>query len=255
MKSLLICKLFCFICRYMDEKELEQIDDLLCGGLKVIQRKDAFRYGTDGVILSDFAAPLIPENGRVIDFGTGTGILLLLLSAKSRGRYFTGIELQPEIAQMAQRSAALNHLEDAIQIICGNIKNAAVLTGRRCFEAVVTNPPYKRAGSGLHNQNPGVAIARHEIACTLKDIICAASEVLVPGGHFIMVNRPERLADTLALMRQYQLEPKLLRFVHTSAEMRPILFLIDGILFGGPHLTVEKPLLLNSAGYSGTVKS
>lgn len=222
--------------------ETEQIDDLLLGGLKILQKKDAFRYGTDAVLLSEFAR--VPRGGRVLDIGTGTGILPILLSARSTAASFVAVEIQEEMASLAQRSVCLNGLQDRISVLPMDAMELPSRFPKRYFDCIVTNPPYKRAGSGLHNEKQGITAARHEIFCTLDGILRVSGEMLKVGGSFNMVCRPERLADALESMRKYRIEPKLLTMVYSSAEKPPVLFLVHGILFGGKNLEVTAPVFL-----------
>ena len=225
--------------------EGEQLDELGQNGLRILQKKGCFRYGTDAVVLSDFAAQYIPAGSEVLDIGTGTGILPLLLSAKTEAAHLTGIEIQQEMAELAERSVLLNEKSGAaapgrIKIIAEDVKKVRERFPARSFDVIVTNPPYKRQGAGILNEKSPLTIARHEIACTLSDITSAASYLLKNRGHFMMINHPERLADTIELLRRDRLEPKELQFVYSDIGSRPILFLIHAILFGGKNLVIEK---------------
>ena len=224
--------------------ENEQIDDLLCGGLKILQKKDAFRYGTDAVLLSDFAR--VPKGGIVLDIGTGTGILPILLSAKTEASSFVGIDIQEDMVRLAERSVCMNGLAERISVRHMDVNDLPVHYPKRSFDCIVTNPPYKRAGSGLLNDTHGVTVARHEITCTLDDILRVSGDMLKVGGSFNMVCRPERLADTFESMRKYRLEPKVLTMVHSYADREPVLFLVHAIAFGGKNLQVTAPILLGS---------
>lgn len=223
----------------------EQIDDLCLKNYKIIQKKGCFRYGTDAVVLSDFAVKYIKKGSRLLDIGTGTGILPLLLSAKTEAAELIGLEIQKETANLAKRSVCLNEeagvLErERVKIWEGDIKNAKTNFSARSFDVVVTNPPYKRRRAGIPNENERLNIARHEITCTLTDIVENASFLLKSRGDFIMVNHPERLADAFEAMRAYRLEPKELQFVYSEISARPILFLVHAVLFGGKNLVIEK---------------
>ncbi|MBQ8828298.1 MAG: tRNA1(Val) (adenine(37)-N6)-methyltransferase [Clostridia bacterium] len=222
--------------------ENEQIDDLLCDGLRIIQRKGVFRYGTDAVLLANSA--VIPDGGGVLDIGTGTGIIPILLSAKSRAAHLTGLEIQPHMAEMARRSVKLNSLEDKIDIVCGDICDAEKYFKKGSFDAIVTNPPYKRAGCGLKNENDSKTAARHEIHGTLDDFIRVSSVLLKNYGHFNMICRPDRLCDTFESLRKYKIEPKELTFVHSSVQKPPVMFLLHAVKGGGKNLVVTAPVLL-----------
>lgn len=223
----------------------EQIDDLCLKNYKIIQKKGCFRYGTDAVVLSDFAVKYLKKGDRVLDVGTGTGILPLLLSAKTEAAELVGLEIQEEMAALAQRSVCLNEESGVLErgrvkIFAGDIKNARRDFTGRSFDAVVTNPPYKRQRAGILNGSRRLNVARHEIACTLSDIIENASYLLKNRGNFIMVNHPERLADAIEAMRAVRLEPKELQFVYSEISAQPILFLVRAVLFGGKNLVIEK---------------
>lgn len=218
----------------------ERIDDLQYKELKLIQKKDGFCFGVDAVLLANFAD--IRRNDRVLDMGTGTGIIAVLIAAKTAAASVTGLEIQPEMSEMAGRSVRLNGLEDRLDIVCGDIKNALQLFGPSKFDAVVTNPPYMNSGGGLLNPSDTKAVSRHELLCTLEDVISTSSKLLAPGGRFAMVHRPDRLADIIFLMRSYGMEPKYLRFVHPSPYKKPNLVLVRGIRGGKPQLKVLEPL-------------
>ncbi len=223
----------------------EQLDDLLLKDLKIIQKTGCFRYGTDAVALSNFAAKYIKKNDVVLDIGTGTGILPILLSAKTDALKLIGLEIQKEMAELADKSVKLNEksaalAQDRIKIINGDIMDAKNLFNGRSFDAVVTNPPYKRKGTGILNESSRLNIARHEISCTLADIIKQSAYLLKKGGNFMMVNHTERLADAIEEMRKNKIEPKELQFIYSDITAKPILFLIHGVLFGGKNLIIEK---------------
>lgn len=222
--------------------ENERLDDLQYKGLRLLQKKDGFCFGVDAVLLSHFAQ--VAKNNTVIDLGTGTGIIAILLAAKREPSKVTGLEIQPEMAEMAARSVQLNGLEDRVEIVQGNIKEAAKRFGASSFDAVVSNPPYIGRGGGLLNPADTKAIARHEILCTLEDVVSAAAELLRTGGKFSMVHRPQRLADIICQMRNNAIEPKYLRLVHPSPGKKPNLLLISGTRNGNPELKIQEPLYI-----------
>ena len=222
--------------------ENERLDDLQYKGLRLIQKKDGFCFGVDSVLLSHFAQ--VSKKSRVIDLGTGTGIIALLLAAKKEPSSVIGLEIQEEMAEMAARSVTLNKLENVVEIVHGDIKAAVSLFGASSFDAVVSNPPYMGKGNGLVNPQDTKAISRHEILCTIEDVISAAAGLLRPGGKFSMVHRPQRLADIIFFMRKYSIEPKWLRFVQPSPGRKPNLLLISGTKNGNPELTVQEPLYI-----------
>ena len=223
-------------------KENERLDDLQRNGLQIIQKTDGFCFGMDAVLLSGFAT--VKPGERVLDLGTGTGIIPLLLSAKTEGEHFSALEIQDEIARMAERSVKLNHLEEKIEIVHGDIKEASRIFGAASFDVVTTNPPYMTAQHGLTNLHEAKTIARHEVLCNLEDIIRESARLLVPGGRFYMVHRPFRLAEIISLMVQYRIEPKRMRLVYPYVDREPNMVLIEGLRGGKSRMTVEKPLIV-----------
>ena len=220
----------------------ERIDDLQRNNYKIIQDPERFCFGMDAVLLSGFAKA--KEGDRVIDLGTGTGIIPILMEAKTKASDFTGLEIQPESADMAQRSVELNHLESKIRIVTGDIKEASSLFGAATFDVVTSNPPYMTEHHGITNEKSPRAIARHELLCTLEDVISQAAKLLRPGGSFYMVHRPFRLVDIMVLMREYHLEPKRIKLVYPYIDKEPNMVLIEGLRGGRPRLTVERPLIV-----------
>ncbi len=235
-------------------KQGERIDDLHRNGYLLIQNTKMFCFGIDAVLLSGFAQVKKGEN--MIDLGTGTGVIPILLEAKTKGNHFTGIEIQKESVEMARRSVLLNGLQKKITIDEGDIKQAASIYGSAVFDVFTSNPPYMNNGGGLKNDYAPKAIARHELLCNLEDVIYNSSKLLKTGGRFYMVHKPHRLADIIALMRQYHLEPKRLRFVHSYADKEPSLLLIEGARNGKPMIKVEAPLVIyqNDGSYTQEIK-
>lgn len=180
----------------------------------------------------------------MLDLGTGTGIIPILLAAKTKGERFTGLEIQSESAEMANRSVLLNELEERVEIREGDIKQATELFGGSVFDVVTSNPPYMNEGGGLVNPYEAKAIARHEILCSLEDVVAAAARVLKPQGRFYMIHRPHRLTDILVLLRQYKLEPKRIRFVQPYADKEPTMVLIEAIRGGKPWVKIDAPLVI-----------
>lgn len=223
-------------------KEQERIDDLHRNGYLLIQNTKMFCFGIDAVLLSGFAQ--VKKGEIMLDLGTGTGVIPILLEAKTEGKHFTGLEIQKESVDMARRSVILNGLEQKINIDEGDIKQAVSLYGSSIFDVVTSNPPYMNVGGGLKNECTAKAIARHELLCNLEDVIYNASKLLKTGGRFYMVHKPHRLTDIIVIMRKYQLEPKRLRFVHSYAEKEPSLLLIEGTRNGKPMIKIEKPLVI-----------
>lgn len=223
-------------------RENERIDDLQRNNLKIIQNPSKFCFGMDAVLLSGFADVRAGE--RVIDLGTGTGIIPLLLSAKTAGDHFTGLEIQADMADMASRSVYMNELSSRIRIDCGDIREAAQKYGASSFDVVTSNPPYMIGGHGLQNPESAKAIARHEVKCTLDDLVRETASLLVPHGRCYFVHRPFRLVDLFASMRSYGVEPKRMRLVYPYADREPNMVLVEGARGGNPRLAVEKPLVV-----------
>ena len=222
-------------------KENEKIDDLELNNLKIIQNKDWFCFGMDSVILSNFAKN-IKNNSNVIDLGTGTGILPILLSQKTNAKKIVGVEIQEEVANMAQRSIYLNNLENKIEIICEDLKNIKKTYKNKTFDVVVTNPPYKKIGTGIINENKNKLISRHEISANLEDFINISSYLLKDLGSLYMVNRSERLVDVIQLLKKYKIEPKELTFVQPSINKEPNIFLIKAVKCAKSFLKINKPI-------------
>lgn len=222
-------------------KENERIDDLEYKGLKIIQNTKGFCFGIDSVLLSDFAKE-IKDGSNVLDLGTGTGVISVLLCGKTKLKKITGIEIQQEVADMAKRTIKLNNLENTFEILNENILNLKNIFQNQSFDAIVTNPPYKKRDTGIKNEAEKKIISRHETTATLEDFIRISRDLLKDKGSFYMVHRPERLVDVLSLMRQYKIEPKVLKFVCSNLEKEPNLILIKGIKNAKPFLKIEKNL-------------
>ena len=226
---------------YINLKENERIDDLEYKGLKIIQNIDGFCFGIDSVLLTDFAKNIKP-NSRVMDLGSGTGIIPILLSAKTKNTNFIGIEIQEEVAQMSCRSVVLNNLEDRIKIENENILNLKNKYKKGSFDVITTNPPYKKIETGIVNENNKKQISRHEITASLEDFIEISSYLLKDFGEFYMVHRPDRLVDIFYLMRKHKIEPKVIRMVYPNKNKKPNIILIKGAKCGKPFLKFEDNL-------------
>jgi len=223
-------------------KENERIDDLQRNGYRIIQDSDRFCFGMDAVLLSGFATA--KKGDRVLDLGTGTGIIPILMEAKTEAEHLTGLEIQPESADMALRSVALNDLQDKISIVTGDIKEAKNIFPKASFQVITSNPPYMIGQHGLVNPHGEKAIARHEILCTLEDVVENAAALLIPGGHFYMVHRPFRLAEIMAVLTKYRLEPKRMQLVYPYIDKEPNMVLIEAVRGGKSRMQVEKPLIV-----------
>lgn len=224
-------------------KEDERIDDLEFKGLKLIQNKNGFCFGVDAVLLSDFAKS-IKKGANVVDIGTGTGIISILLCGKTNLNKIYAIELQEEVAEMASRSVKLNNLENRMEVININIKDCFNVLEKNKYDAVVTNPPYKKHDTGAKNIDKRQLISRHEVECNLEDIIKNGSLLLRDLGEFYMVHRAERMIDIFVTLRKYKLEPKLVRFVHSKPNEKPNLILVKAVKCAKEFLKIEKPLVI-----------
>lgn len=220
----------------------ERIDELHRKGYRIIQKEDGFCFGMDAVLLADFAKA--GKKDKVLDMGTGTGILPILMEARTEGGHFTGLEIQEEFASMAGRSVALNGQEDRIDIVCGDIKEASSLFGLDTFDVVVSNPPYMVADHGLANPDMRKAIARHEVLCDLSDLLRETKRVLKNKGRFYMVHRTYRMAEIMHQMVEYGLEPKRIRFVHPYVDKEPNIVLIEAMKGAKSRIKVEPPLIV-----------
>lgn len=228
----------------MELYENERIDDLqrkLPDGndLRIIQNKNWFCFGIDAVLLADFAG--VRKNNKVMDLGTGNGIIPLLLAAKTAASCIDGLELQTDVAEMAKRSVRINNLETKINIISGDIVD---YHSALQYDVVVCNPPYKSADTGLTNPNEKLRIARHEVKCNLKDIIKTASKLLKPYGRFALIHRPERLVDIICDMRELNVEPKRIRYIHSYEGESPAMVLVEGQKCAKPYIKTEPPLII-----------
>lgn len=220
----------------------ERLDDLQLRGYQIIQNPGRFCFGMDAVLLSAFAK--VRRGERALDLGCGNGILPLLLAAKYPGEHYAGLEIQEESAGMAVRSVKLNGLEEKIDIVTGDIKEAASIFGAASFEVITTNPPYMIGSHGLKNENEAVYIARHEALCTIDDLLRESTKILKSKGRFYMVHRPFRLPELLAKMSVAKLEPKRMRLVYPYVDKEPNMVLIEGLKGGNPRMEVEPPLIV-----------
>ena len=222
--------------------EQERLDELHRNGYFIIQDPKRFCFGMDAVLLSGFAKAKKGE--RVLDLGTGTGIIPILMEAKTEAEDFKALEIQEESADMARRSVCYNHLEDKIEIVTGDIKEASAIFGASSFDVITTNPPYMIGQHGLTNPEAPKAIARHEVLCTFEDIAAQTARLLAPGGSFYLVHRPFRLAELIVTLSKYKLEPKRMQLVYPYADREPNMVLLQAVRGGKPRMTVEKPLVI-----------
>ena len=228
-------------------KDYERVDDLHRNGYMLIQDPKRFCFGVDAVLLSGFATA--KKGDKVLDLGTGTGVIPILMSAKTKAEHFSALEIQPESAEMAKRSVMLNDLQDKIDIIEGDIKKAAEIFKPSSFDVITTNPPYMNFEGGLKNSYDPKTIARHEVLCSLDDVAFAAQRLLKFGGKFFMVHRPHRLTDIMCVLREHKLEPKRIRFVQPYADREPNMVLVEAVRSGKPMIKVMSTLVIyNSDG-------
>lgn len=220
----------------------ERIDDLQCNGYRLIQNTACFCFGMDAVLLSSFASAKLGE--RVLDLCTGNGVIPILMHGKNRGIKCAGIEIQSASAELAKRNVALNRLENDFEMVQGDIKDAVSIFGASAFNVVTANPPYMNENHGIVNPDSAKAIARHELLCTLEDVVKAASGCLKVKGHFYMVHRPQRLVQIIEKMQKYKLEPKRMRLVHPYMDANANMVLIEAVKCGNSQLTVEPPLVV-----------
>ncbi|MCD8299658.1 MAG: tRNA1(Val) (adenine(37)-N6)-methyltransferase [Clostridiales bacterium] len=223
-------------------KDGERLDDLQRKGYRIIQNPGMFCFGMDAVLLSDFAR--VKSGAGCLDLGCGNSIIPILMAARNETARFTGLEIQPYSVDMASRSVALNQLENRISIVEGDIRDAAGIFGASSFDNITANPPYITDSRGIHNEKDAMTIARHEVLCTLEDVICQSALLLKRSGHFFMVHRPSRLAQIITLMSGSGLEPKRMRLIYPFIDREPNLVLIEGVAGARPQLTVESPLIV-----------
>lgn len=226
-------------------KDGERVDELHRNGYQIIQNPEKFCFGMDAVLLSGFAR--VKKDECVLDIGTGTGIIPILLEAKTQGRHFTGLEIQAESADMAKRSVAMNGLQEKIEIVTGDIREAGELFDAASFDVITSNPPYMINSHGLKNPEAEKAIARHEILCTLDDVVREGSRMLKDGGRFYLVHRPFRLVEIFACLTTYGLEPKRMKLVYPYVDKEPNMVLIEALRGGRSRLAIEKPLIVFEA--------
>ncbi|MDF2813968.1 MAG: methyltransferase [Paenibacillus sp.] len=230
----------------------ERLDDLLTEDIRIIQSDEVFAFSLDAVLVARFCS--VPFKGRIVDLCTGNGVVPLLLSTRTKS-HITGVEIQPRLANMALRNVQLNALDDQLSIIEGDLKEVHHTLGRGQFDLVTVNPPYMPITSGEQNENPHIAAARHELLCTLDDVLAACARLVRTGGRVAMVHRPSRLIEIIAGMRQYKLEPKRIRFVHPRAGEEANMVLIEAIRDGKPEVRLLPPLIVHEKdGYCQELK-
>ena len=228
----------------MELKENERIDDLQYKDLKIIQNKTGFCFGIDAVLLANFAKNM-KKKDVVVDLCTGNGVIAILLAGKTDAKKIYAVEIQEEVAEMAKRSIELNNMKDRVEILNKNLTDLKEEIPSATVDAITVNPPYMKAGSGIVNEGNSLTIARHEISCTLEDVIRESARMLKFNGEFFMVHKPERLVESFCLMRKYKIEPKRIQFVSSSPQKAAKLILIEGIYGANPSLKFENPVYVN----------
>ncbi len=231
----------------------ERLDFIQRKGYKIIQNPEVFCFGIDAVLLADFAKA--KKNDHVLDIGTGTGIIPILMFARYENKGYTGIDVQEDMINMANRSVQLNKIEDNIKMLHLNVKDLSHRYPENSFDIVTSNPPYMKGQAGLVNENESKMIARHEITCSLEDIIQNTAYVLKDKGKLYMIHRPHRLVDIIYLMRQYRIEPKRMRMIHPKEGKAPTMVLIEGVKYARAELIVEPPLYVyhNNGEYTDEI--
>lgn len=220
----------------------EVVESLQCDGMSVIQKKNGFKFGTDSVLLSDFAT--VKKGNRIADLGTGSGILCFLMASRHSDTSYVGIEIQDDIAEMANRSVKMNDMSDRIEIKCTDMTKAYEIFGHNAFDAVVCNPPYGKVGGTLMNPSDTKQIARHETECNIDDVVSSAAKLVHSGGRLSVVFPAPRAFELMFSMRMHHFEPKRIRTVHTVFGKEPKLVLIEAIKDGGSMLQWLPPLFL-----------
>ena len=232
---------------------MEQIDTLK-NGYKIIQDSERFQFGIDAVLLADFAAKEMHGGDSVIDLGTGTGIIPLLMAKKCDSASFTGLEVQKESADMAERSVGLNALESRIRIVNGDLCQVDQQFSRHSFNIVTCNPPYMIDDHGKGNALDAKTIARHEVLCTLEDVVAAADYLLATHGKFFMIHRPFRLPEIFESLAAHKLEMKRMRLIQPFAGKEPNMVLIEARKNAKRRLTIEPPLIVRDDNGEYTVE-
>lgn len=235
----------------MELKQNEKIEDLECNGLQIIQTDNGFKFGTDAVILANFAMKHVDKR-NVLDIGTGTGIISILLAGKTNLSSIIGLDVQENVCDMAKRSVILNNLQNKVKIVCDNVKNIENVVEKHTIDVIVTNPPYQKSNTGILGKNEADIISRHEVLCNFDDIAKAAKFALRPKGEMFIIHRPERLVDIMCSLRNNGIEPKEIKFVEPHLGEKTNLVLIKAVKSGKPFLKILDTLIMynNDGSYT-----
>ena len=220
----------------------ERVDFLMKDGMRIIQHPGKFCFGMDAVLLAHFI--IADKEDAVLDFGTGVGVIPLLLVGWGKVARVDGLEIQPELSDMARRSVQLNGLEKKIRIITGDLRKAEAYFPKNSYSVVTCNPPYIPLSAGVMSKNEAIAIAKLEVCCTLEDVILNAAKMLRSLGRLAMIYKPARFNEAMFLLQKYKLPPRRIRWVYSSAEENAELVLIDAQKAGKEGLTVLPPLIV-----------
>ena len=229
----------------MELESYEQLHDIRCGGLKLVQNTNGFPYGTDAVLLSETVT--LKKGDKVLDLCSGSGIIPLLLWSKGKADKITGIEIDEQVVKSAEKTVKINGLEGKLEFICGDIKNASKML-KSSFDVITCNPPYSKSGSGKVSDSKTIARARYELECTLEDVISSGAKVLRFGGRFYIVHKAERLADIVFYMRKYKVEPKEIKFVYTKKDKNAELVIVCGVYGAGVQVNILPPVIMGQEG-------
>ncbi|OON97512.1 MAG: hypothetical protein ATN36_03145 [Epulopiscium sp. Nele67-Bin005] len=224
-------------------KPHERVDDIQCRGYQLIQNPEVFCFGIDAVLLAHYTK-IVRQNTQILDIGTGTGIVPILMHGVYNKGNYTGIDIQEDMVEMANRSVLLNKIEQDVCIKCVDIKDFKQHFKSEQFDVITCNPPYMKPSAGLKNENCSKTIARHEVACTLEDIICASKFLLKEKGKLVLIHRAHRLVDILYFMRQYKIEPKRMQMIYPKVNKAPTMVLVEGVKYANAELRVDAPLIV-----------
>lgn len=227
-------------------QEGERLDDLEYKGLRLIQRRDGYCFTSDAVLLANSVR--VRKGGAVVDLGTGSGVIALLIAAKTDAGKIWGVELQEEVAQLARRNVRVNGMEDRIGILVGNTADMPRLIGKETADVVVSNPPYFPLQSGQVRENFGAALSRHESVCKLSEWVASAAALLRFGGRLFMIHKCERLAEVMTAMTNADVAPKRVTLIYPKRGKNPDTFLVEGKKGAQAGMTVSELIVYEADG-------